>query len=70
MKIGAGQGPPKTSAKRIGLKSIFQTGKKAYLAGFGKNNKNVIQFQDKKSNFFLFLFFENSNRLEISSEKW
>ena len=31
----------KTSSKRIGLKSIFQTGKKAYLAGFGKNNKNI-----------------------------
>lgn len=47
----------KTSSKRIGLKSIFQTGKKAYLAGFGKNNKNVIE---KK-------YFENSitNETEI-----
>ncbi len=33
----------KTSAKRIGLKSIFKTGKSAYLAGFGKNNKNIIE---------------------------
>ncbi|MBP3582175.1 MAG: hypothetical protein J6J33_05420, partial [Clostridia bacterium] len=33
----------KTSAKRIGLKSIFKAGKEAYLAGFGKNNKNIIE---------------------------
>ena len=47
----------KTSSKRIGLKSIFQTGKKAYLAGFGKNNKNIIE---KK-------YFENSitNETEV-----